>query len=64
MDRETNRSRGFAFVKMSSDEEGKAAIARIKWKKKIEGRTLCSCCCKRKRKRLLMTETPIFTPEQ
>ena len=26
LDRETNRSRGFAFVEMSTDEEGKAAI--------------------------------------
>ncbi|HEY2725663.1 MAG TPA: RNA-binding protein, partial [Parafilimonas sp.] len=27
MDRETNRSRGFAFVEMPSDEEGNAALA-------------------------------------
>jgi RNA recognition motif-containing protein len=26
MDRETDRSRGFGFVEMSSDDEGKAAI--------------------------------------
>ena len=26
MDRETNRSRGFGFVEMASDDEGKAAI--------------------------------------
>lgn len=29
MDRETNRSKGFGFVEMSSDEEAKAAIEKL-----------------------------------
>ena len=29
MDRETNRSKGFAFVEMSSDEEAEAAISKF-----------------------------------
>lgn len=29
MDRETNRSKGFAFVEMSSDEEAQAAITKL-----------------------------------
>lgn len=39
MDRETNRSRGFAFVEMSSQEEGNAAISGLN-NKEIEGRPL------------------------
>ena len=32
MDRETNRSRGFGFVEMSTDEEAKAAIEKLNGK--------------------------------
>jgi RNA recognition motif-containing protein len=32
MDRETNRSRGFGFVEMSTDEEAKAAIENLNGK--------------------------------
>ena len=38
-DRETGRSRGFAFVTMSNDEEGKVAIEAINGTE-VEGRTL------------------------
>src|SRR5579871_4318629 len=38
-DRETGRSRGFGFVEMSSDEEGKTAIAALN-NKEIEGRAI------------------------
>ncbi|HEX5654171.1 MAG TPA: RNA-binding protein [Chitinophagaceae bacterium] len=38
-DRETGRSRGFGFVEMSSDEEGKKAIAGLN-SKEIEGRAM------------------------
>jgi len=38
-DRETGRSRGFAFVKMANDEEAKAAIAALDGKE-IDGRQL------------------------
>ena len=36
-DRESGRSRGFAFVEMENDEEGKAAIAAVD-NKEIDGR--------------------------
>jgi RNA recognition motif-containing protein len=39
VDRETGRSRGFAFVEMDSDEEANAAIKGLN-NKDIEGRTL------------------------
>lgn len=39
MDRATNRSRGFAFVTMSSKEEGEAAIAGLDGKD-IDGRAI------------------------
>ena len=39
MDRETNRSRGFAFVEMPSTEEGNAAISGLN-QKEIQGRAL------------------------
>jgi RNA recognition motif-containing protein len=39
MDRETNRSRGFAFIEMPSTEEGNKAISGLN-SKEIEGRAL------------------------
>jgi len=39
MDRETNRSRGFAFVEMPSDEEGNKALTGLNGKE-IQGRPL------------------------
>lgn len=39
MDRETNRSKGFGFVEMSSDQEAQAAIAGLNGKDK-DGRAL------------------------
>jgi RNA recognition motif-containing protein len=39
MDRETNRSRGFAFIEMPSSEEGNKAISGLN-SKEIEGRSL------------------------
>ncbi len=38
-DRETGRSRGFAFVEMSSSEEGKAAIEQVNGRE-VDGRQL------------------------
>ena len=38
-DRETGRSRGFGFVEMSNDNEGRAAIEALNGKE-IEGRSL------------------------
>jgi RNA recognition motif-containing protein len=38
-DRETGRSRGFGFVEMGSDEEAKAAMAKLN-NKEIEGRLM------------------------
>jgi RNA recognition motif-containing protein len=38
-DRETGRSRGFGFVEMASDEEGKAAMAGLN-NKEVEGRAM------------------------
>lgn len=38
-DRETNRSRGFGFVEMSSDDEAKAAIAQLDGKE-LNGRAI------------------------
>ncbi len=39
MDRETGQSRGFAFVEMSSEAEGKEAMAALN-NKEIEGRAI------------------------
>lgn len=39
MDRETNRSKGFGFVEMSSDEEAKAAIDQLNGKD-LDGRAI------------------------
>ncbi len=38
-DRETNRSKGFGFVEMSSDDEAKDAIAQLNGKE-LDGRAL------------------------
>jgi RNA recognition motif-containing protein len=38
-DRETNRSKGFGFVEMSSDEEAKAAVEQLDGKE-LDGRTI------------------------
>ena len=39
MDRDTNRSKGFGFVEMGSDQEAQAAIAALNGKE-VDGRTL------------------------
>lgn len=39
MDRETNRSKGFGFVEMSTEEEAKAAIDQLNGKE-LSGRTV------------------------
>lgn len=39
MDRETNRSKGFGFVEMSSDEEAKAAVEQLNGKE-LDGRAI------------------------
>ena len=39
MDRDTNRSKGFGFVTMNNDEEGKAAMAALD-AKDLDGRTI------------------------
>jgi RNA recognition motif-containing protein len=39
MDRDTNQSKGFGFVEMSSDEEAQAAIKELNGKE-IDGRTI------------------------
>lgn len=50
MDRETNRSRGFAFVEMPSEEEGKAALSALN-DKEIEGRPLSVTVAREKENR-------------
>jgi RNA recognition motif-containing protein len=39
MDRETNRSKGFGFVEMSSDDEAKKAVEELN-NKELDGRTI------------------------
>jgi RNA recognition motif-containing protein len=39
VDRETNRSKGFGFVEMSSDEEAKAAVDQLNGKE-LDGRPI------------------------
>jgi cold-inducible RNA-binding protein len=39
MDRDTGRSKGFAFVEMSSDQEAQAAISALNGKE-VDGRTI------------------------
>jgi RNA recognition motif-containing protein len=50
MDRETNRSRGFAFVEMPSEEEGNAALAGLN-QKEVEGRPLSVSLAREKENR-------------
>ena len=50
MDRETNRSRGFAFVEMPSDEEGNAALSGLNGKE-IQGRPLSVSLAREKQSR-------------
>lgn len=50
MDRETNRSRGFAFVEMPSEEEGNKAIAGLN-NKEIQGRPLSVSLAREKESR-------------
>jgi RNA recognition motif-containing protein len=47
-DRDTGRSRGFGFVEMSSEEEGKKAIAGLN-NKEIEGRAMSVSVAKPKK---------------
>ena len=50
MDRETNKSRGFAFIEMSSQDEGEKAIAGLN-NKEIEGRALSVSLAREKENR-------------
>ena len=49
-DRETGRSRGFGFVEMSNDEEGKAAMAGLN-NKEVEGRAMSVSVAKEREER-------------
>jgi len=50
MDRETNRSRGFAFVEMPSEDEGNAAMQGLNGKD-VEGRALSTAVAREKENR-------------
>jgi len=50
MDRETNRSRGFAFVEMPSEEDGNAALNGLNGKE-IQGRALAVSVAREREKR-------------
>lgn len=50
MDRETNKSRGFAFIEMLSQNEGNKAIAGLN-SKEIEGRALSVSLAREKENR-------------
>jgi RNA recognition motif-containing protein len=50
MDRESNRSRGFAFVEMPSEEEGNAALKGLNGKD-IQGRALSVSVAREKQDR-------------
>jgi len=50
MDRETSRSRGFGFVEMSSDAEGKEAMSSLNGKE-IEGRAMSVSIAREKTER-------------
>ena len=49
-DRETGRSRGFGFVEMGNDEEGKAAMAGLN-NKEVEGRAMSVSVAKEREER-------------
>ena len=50
MDRETGRSRGFGFVEMSDDSEGKEAMAALN-NKEVEGRAMSVSIAREKTER-------------
>ena len=50
MDRESGRSRGFGFVEMASEEEGKAAMTGLN-NKEVEGRAMSVSVAKEREER-------------
>ena len=50
MDRESGRSRGFGFVEMPSEEEGKEAMAALN-NKEVEGRAMSVSIAKEREER-------------
>lgn len=50
MDRDTNRSRGFAFIEMPSEEDGNAAVKGLNGKD-VEGRALAVSVAREKEDR-------------